>query len=55
MKLLRWQSEVDAMDKFILLYRDRQLTELLDWLESLGFTGEISIFILTLAANGGEV
>jgi hypothetical protein len=34
------------MDRFILLYRDRQLTELLDWLESLGFTGDVAIFVL---------
>ncbi len=37
------------MNKFILLYRDRQLTELLEWLENFGFTGETAIFALSLA------
>jgi hypothetical protein len=42
------------MNKFVSLYRDRQLTELLDWLESLGFTGETAIFVLSFAADGGD-
>ena len=42
------------MNKFLALYRDRQLTEVLDWLENLGFTDETAIFVLSLAVDGGE-
>jgi hypothetical protein len=41
------------MSEFVLLYRDRQLTELLDWMEcKIGVTGETTIFLLSWL--GGE-
>jgi hypothetical protein len=41
------------MNSFALLYRDRQLTELLDWIEThIGCTGEAALFLLSWL--GGE-
>jgi hypothetical protein len=40
------------MNRFILLYRNRQLTELLEWVESLGFTGDRALFLISWF--GGE-
>ena len=36
------------MNKFILLYRNHELTEVLEWLENFGVTGETAIFALSL-------
>jgi hypothetical protein len=36
------------MSEFALLYRDRELTKLLDWIEGeIGVTGETAIFLLS--------
>ncbi len=39
------------MNKFLALYRDRQLSELLEQLENFGITGEAAIFALSLAGE----
>ena len=43
------------MNKFLALYRDRQLTELLEWLENFGFTGETALFVLSLIGQANTM